>query len=86
MNDILSLRHAVWHCKYHIVWIPKCRRKVLYGERKRRRGWSSSVSFKKKLATFRWFMVFNPLSAVHNFKPPALREVVTYFSNEGGIQ
>ena len=32
MNDLLSLSHAVWDCKYHIVWIPKHRRKVLYGE------------------------------------------------------
>ena len=31
MNDTESLSHSVWDCKYHIVWIPKCRRKVLYG-------------------------------------------------------
>jgi putative transposase len=32
MPDEKSLAHSVWDCKYHIVWIPKCRRKVLYGE------------------------------------------------------
>ena len=26
-----SLCHTRWDCKYHIVWIPKYRRKVLYG-------------------------------------------------------
>lgn len=31
MKNIQSLCHSVWDCKYHIVWIPKCRRKVLYG-------------------------------------------------------
>ena len=31
MNDINRLTHNVWECKYHIVWIPKCRRKKLYG-------------------------------------------------------
>ena len=31
MNNVQSLCHSVWDCKYHIVWIPKCRRKVLYG-------------------------------------------------------
>lgn len=31
MDDIQSLSHTVWDCKYHIVWIPKRRRKVLYG-------------------------------------------------------
>jgi len=29
-ND--SLSHAKWDCKYHIVFIPKCRRAVLYRE------------------------------------------------------
>jgi putative transposase len=31
LNSVQSLCHSVWDCKYHIVWIPKCRRKVLYG-------------------------------------------------------
>lgn len=35
MNDVQSLRHTVWECKYHIVWIPKCRKKVLYGQLRR---------------------------------------------------
>lgn len=26
-----KLSHTVWECKYHIVWIPKYRRKVVYG-------------------------------------------------------
>ena len=38
MNDLLSLSHAVWDCKYHIVWIPKYRRKVLYGELRKHLG------------------------------------------------
>ena len=32
MNDYESLSHSVWDCKYHVVWIPKCRKKVLYGQ------------------------------------------------------
>ena len=31
MNDFQSLSHTTWDCKYHLVWIPKYRRKVLYG-------------------------------------------------------
>ena len=30
MDDPSSLTHTKWECKYHIVWIPKYRRKVLY--------------------------------------------------------
>ena len=30
MKTYPSINHTVWDCKYHVVWIPKCRRKVLY--------------------------------------------------------
>ncbi len=32
MDDFESLSHTRWECKYHVVFIPKCRRKVLYGQ------------------------------------------------------
>lgn len=32
MDKIESLNHTKWDCKYHIVFIPKGRRKVLYGQ------------------------------------------------------
>ena len=35
-NDIHSLSHTKWNCKYHIVFAPKYRRKVFYGEKKSR--------------------------------------------------
>jgi putative transposase len=35
MDDQESLCHSRWECKYHVVFIPKCRRKVLYGDLRR---------------------------------------------------
>ena len=32
MDDIESLAHTRWECKYPVVWIPKYRRKALYAE------------------------------------------------------
>ncbi len=32
MDEYASLNHTVWECKYHVVFIPKCRRKTLYVE------------------------------------------------------
>ena len=32
MDEFESLSHSKWECKYHIVFIPKCRRRVLYGQ------------------------------------------------------
>ena len=33
-----SLKHTVWDCKYHVVWIPKYRKKTVYGELRRELG------------------------------------------------
>ena len=38
MNDVKSLAHTSWNCKYHIVFAPKYRRKVFYGEKRREIG------------------------------------------------
>ena len=38
MDDNESLAHAKWECKYHVVWIPKYRRKALYGELRKHLG------------------------------------------------
>ncbi len=38
MNIYESLRHTKWECKYHVVFIPKCRRKVLFGQLRRELG------------------------------------------------
>ncbi|EMF0364898.1 IS200/IS605 family transposase, partial [Enterococcus faecium] len=31
-NDDKSLAHTRWNCKYHVVFTPKYRRKVIYGK------------------------------------------------------
>ena len=32
--DVSSLAHTKWECKYHVVFAPKYRRKVFYGEKR----------------------------------------------------
>ena len=32
MDEFESLSHTKWECKYHVVFIPKFRRKALYGQ------------------------------------------------------
>ena len=32
MKNVNSLSQSKWECKYHVVWITKCRRKVLFGQ------------------------------------------------------
>lgn len=35
LNDVHSLSHSKWNCKYHIVFAPKYRRKVLFDEKRK---------------------------------------------------
>lgn len=48
MNDSNSLAHTKWNCKYHIVFAPKYRRQVIYGELKKEIG-----KIKKELCTWK---------------------------------
>ena len=34
INDIKSLAHTQWNCKYHVVFAPKYRRKVFYSSKR----------------------------------------------------
>ena len=38
MHDWQSLAHVRWECKYHVVFIPKYRQKVFYGQMRKRIG------------------------------------------------
>jgi len=38
MRQVNSLNHTRWECKYHIVFIPKFRRKTLFGQIRRELG------------------------------------------------
>ena len=38
MDDYESLSHSKWECEYHVVFIPKYRRKTLYVELRRHLG------------------------------------------------
>ncbi len=38
MHDWQSLSHVRWDCKYHVVIVPKFRKKVLYGRLRRQVG------------------------------------------------
>jgi len=38
MDEYESLSHSKWECKYHVVFIPKCRRRMLYGQLRKHLG------------------------------------------------
>ena len=38
MQTYETLKHSTWECKYHVVFIPKYRKKTLYGQIRRELG------------------------------------------------
>jgi len=38
MDQLQSLNHTKWECKYHVVFIPKCRRRTLYVQLRQKLG------------------------------------------------
>jgi putative transposase len=38
MEEYETLNHTKWECKYHVVFIPKCRRRTIFGAIKRELG------------------------------------------------
>jgi putative transposase len=38
MDKYESLSHSKWECKYHVVFIPKCRRRTLYEQLRKHLG------------------------------------------------
>jgi putative transposase len=38
MNEYENLSHTTWECKYHVVFIPKYRKKALFGTLKKELG------------------------------------------------
>ena len=47
-----SLSHSKWDCKYHVVCVPKRRRKIIFGLTRRQLGRSSTRWRGKKNARF----------------------------------
>lgn len=47
MNDVHSLSHSKWNCKYHIVFAPKYRRKVFFGEKGNRENTEATMRMER---------------------------------------
>ena len=44
MDKFESLSHTAWDCKYHVVFIPKCRRRTLYKQLRRKRSANDTLA------------------------------------------
>ena len=73
MDEQQSLNHSKWECKYHVVFIPKYRRKTLYVGLRRHLG-----EVFRKLAEQKESRIEEGhllVDHVHNFDPTKIRSV-----------
>ncbi len=65
MKDIHSLSHTKWNCKYHVVFAPKYRRKVFYGEKKVEIGKNTAFYIALKFKFIEFMRIFTLFKIVN---------------------
>jgi len=88
MEDVQSLRHTAWDCKYHIVWIPKCRRKVMYGQIRRHLGeLLRHLAMQKESAVLEGHLAADHVHVLVSIPPKySVAQVVGFVKGKSAIQ
>lgn len=87
MNDYQSLNHTKWECKFHIVWIPKYRKKILYGKiRKQLRAVFRELARHKESEIVEGRLVGDHVHMLISIPPKyAVAQVVGYMKGKSAI-
>jgi len=82
-----SLNHTKWECKYHVVWIPKGRKKVLYVQlRKELGGVLRELSKQKESEVIEGTMKADHVHMVISIPPKySVSQVVGYVKGKSAI-
>ena len=88
MEDVQSLRHTAWDFKYHIVWIPKCRRKVMYGQIRRHLGeLLRHLAMQKESAVLEGHLAADHVHVLVSIPPKySVAQVVGFVKGKSAIQ
>ena len=88
MDDCRSLNHTRWECKYHVVFIPKCRRKALYGELRKQLGeLFRTLAEQKESAVEEGHLMPDHVHMLLSIPPKyAVSQVVGYIKGKSTIQ
>jgi len=88
MRDNQSLSHTKWDCKYHIVWIPKCRKKVIYGDIRRYLGDTlHDLARQRECRIIEGHMMSDHLHMLISIPPKySVSQVVGYIKGKSAIQ
>ena len=87
MDDYESLNHTKWECKYHIVFIPKCRRQKLYEQLRQHLGETfRQLALQKESKIIEGHLVMDPVHMLVSIPPKyAVAQVVGYLKGKSAI-
>lgn len=87
MEDIATLSHAKWECKHHVVWIPKCRKKTLYGELRRNLGETfRDLAMQKECKVIEGHLMPDHVHILMSIPPKyAVSQIVGYMKGKSAI-
>ena len=88
MDNNQSLSHTKWECKYHVVWIPKYRKKELYGELRRDLGpWFKDLALQKESQILEGHLMPDHVHMLISIPPKyAVAQVVGFLKGKSAIQ
>jgi putative transposase len=88
MDQFQNLSHAVWDCKYHLVWIPKYRKKVLYGQlRKHLGGILRELAVQKESRVLEGHLMPDHIHMLVSIPPKySVAQVVGFIKGKSAIQ
>jgi len=88
MDEFQNLSHTVWDCKYHVVWIPKYRKKVLFGElRKHLGGIIKELAMQKESSILEGHLMLDHIHMLVSIPPKySVAQVVGFIKGKSAIQ
>jgi putative transposase len=88
MDELQNLSHTVWECKYHVVWIPKYRKKVMYGElRKHLGGILRELAMQKESSVLEGHLMLDHIHMLVSIPPKySVAQVVGFIKGKSAIQ
>ena len=87
MDDRQSLSHTVWECKYHVVWIPKYRKKALYEQLRKHLGHVlRNLAQQKESEILEGYLMLDHVHMLISIPPKhAVSQIVGYIKGKSAI-
>ena len=88
MEQVQSLSHTKWECKYHVVWIPKYRKKTLYVELRKYLGSTfKDLAMQKECKVLEGHLLPDHIHMLISIPPKySVSQIIGYMKGKSAIQ